>query len=54
MAKKKTQSQKFKELARKAECEDDEKKFDERLKRITGVKKKSGSKKAPAAKAPKE
>ncbi len=50
MPNKKTQSQKFKDLAREAECEDGEKAFDEKLKRITQAdedseKKASGAKK---------
>jgi hypothetical protein len=41
----KTQKQKFKDLAREAECEDDEKAFDRKLKRITKPKAVKRSKK---------
>lgn len=50
MAEKKSQSQKFKDLAREAVCEDDEKAFDEKLKRISKPLTDKGSKKAPAEK----
>lgn len=50
MPQEKSQSQKFKDLAREAECEDDEKAFDRKLKRITKPKTKTGSKKTPTEK----
>lgn len=46
----KSQSQKFKDLAREAECDDDEKAFDRKLKRITKAVTVKGSKKKKAEK----